>query len=167
MHKFLFKKLRDVNSPSQAYEEASHWDFYIPNSWELLKGVEHPDFPSAIFPQWESFIIKPGRCLFVPSGLQIKMHRAWALRFDNKSGKGRKGLLVGAQIVDRDYQGEVHLNVWNASQDDVTVKRGESILQGFFYQTNKIILNEITGELFDEASHRGARGFGSTDKINK
>lgn len=166
MYKFQFKRLRDVAEPSQAYEEASHYDFFIPNSWALLTGVKHPHPKTAIFPEWQSFTIRPGTCLFVPSGLQIKMHKGWALRFDNKSGKGRKGLLVGAQIVDRDYQGEVHLNVWNASNEDITVKCGESILQGLFYQTQNVILNESTDELFESTSERGARGFGSTDKVN-
>lgn len=169
MKRFYIKKLRDVNSPSQAYDEASHWDFYIPNDWALLPGVKHPHEHSAIFPTWEHIVIRPGTCLFVPSGLQIKMQPGWALRFDNKSGKGRKGLLVGAQIVDRDYQGELHLNVWNASKEDICVKRGESILQGAFYETTRIQLHEIKSyeELFTETSARGAKGFGSSQQINQ
>lgn len=166
MQRFYIKKLRDVEMPSQAYEEASHFDFFIPRSWALLPNVVHPHPDTAIFPLWESFIISPGNCLFVPSGLQVSLHRGWALRFDNKSGKGSKGLLVGAQIVDRDYQGEIHLNVWNASNSDQVVKLGDSILQGYFYETNKIQLHEIptTEPLFAEASKRGSAGFGSTDK---
>ena len=168
MKRFYLKKLRDVNSPSQAYEEASHWDFFIPNDWALLPGIVHPDPQATIFPSWEHRVLKPGTCLFIPSGLQIKMQSGWALRFDNKSGKGRKGLLVGAQIVDRDYQGELHLNVWNASNQDVMVRCGEAILQGAFYETTRIQLHEIKSyeELFTETSARGAKGFGSTDKVN-
>lgn len=164
---YHIKKLRDVKSPDKAYQEASHWDFYIPNNWALLPGItEKPEY---LMPEWESRIIHPGQSLFAPSGLQIKLEHGWALRFDNKSGKGKKGLLVGAQIVDRDYQGEIHLNVWNVSTESIVVQLGDSILQGEFYQPSKLEQYEVPThqELFTETSARGSKGFGSTDKINK
>jgi dUTPase len=164
---YYIKKIRDVKSPDKAYEEASHWDFYIPNDWKLLPGISAK--PEYLMPEWDSKVIYPGQSLFVPSGLQIKLEPGWAIRFDNKSGKGKKGLLVGAQIVDRDYQGEIHLNVWNVSLESITIKLGESILQAEFYQPSKLKQHEVSSheELFTESSARGSKGFGSTDKVNQ
>jgi len=139
-----FKKVRDVPSPSRAYSQPAGWDFYVPDLG------------------WESKTIRQGQCLMIPSGIQIRMQNGWAMRFDNKSGVALLGLIVGASIVDADYQGEIHLNVWNVSDCDAIVRRGQKLLQGIFFEIPKIEMYEEQGKLFDEPSKRGESGFGST-----
>lgn len=167
MKRFYIKKLRDVNTPTRSYDSAAGWDFYIPNTWQLLPGIK--ELPEYLMPTWEHKVIRPNNSLFIPTGIQLKMHKGFALRFDNKSGKARGGLLVGATIVDNDYQGEIHLNVWNVSNADVVVKQGEKLLQGIFFETPQIELYEIqpTEKLYTETSARGAKGFGSTGRFHK
>jgi dUTP pyrophosphatase len=139
-----FKRVRDVQKPSRAYSQPAGWDFYVPDLG------------------WESKTIQKGESLMIPSGIQIKMKQGWAMRFDNKSGIALLGLLVGASIVDADYQGEIHLNVWNVSNCDVIIRRGQKLLQGIFFEVPQIEMHETTGELFDKPSDRGEAGFGST-----
>lgn len=112
--------------------------------------------------EWESKTLWPGNSLMIPSGIQMKIQTGYAMRFDNKSGIAIQGLLVGATIVDADYQGEIHLNVWNVSKDNVMIKSGQKLLQGIFFEIPQIQLYEVTGELFTEPSARGEKGFGST-----
>jgi dUTP pyrophosphatase len=97
------------------------------------------------------------------------MHSDTALRFDNRSSRAIEGLIVGATIVDPDYQGEIHINLWNVSKHEIVIKCGEKIIQGIFFQTQNIQLDEIdsTSELFIESSIRAQRGFGSSDKEYK
>lgn len=165
MKRFKFKKLRDVNTPTSSYEQAAGWDFYIPNDWKLLPGVHSP-VELFIMPAWESILLRPNTSIFIPSGIQLSLHSNTAMRFDNRSGNARRGLLVGATIVDTDYQGEIHLNVWNVSKNDITIKCGDKILQGIFFETPKIELYEIpvTESLFTQSSTRGQSGFGSSDQ---
>jgi len=162
MLKFKIRRLRDVQLPTQAYTSAAGWDFFIPKNWELLPGVKPKD--NFIMPAWQSKVIHPGESLFVPSGLQIQMHSGYALSFENRSGKARQGLLVGATIVDTDYQGEIHLNVWNVSKHDICISCGDKILQGIFFLPPQIQLHDTTEELFTERTARGQNGFGSTGK---
>src|SRR5687767_1141255 len=115
-----FKKLRDVQTPSRSYAEAAGWDFYIPRDWHLVGNLG-----KEVDIKWECKTIAPGESLLIPSGIQLSMEKGTAMRFDNKSGVASKGLLVGATVVDSDYQGEVHLNVWNVSNKDVTVQLGQ------------------------------------------
>lgn len=164
MHRFYFEKLREVQTPTRSYENAAGWDFYIPSNFRFLKPQYLLNFQAHT--NWESMTIPPQRALFVPSGLRIQMQKGWALRFENKSGIATRGLLVGATIVDQDYQGEVHLHLWNVSQNDVTIKSGQKILQGIFFETHDIELKE-SDELFSSPSARGKKGFGSSDKISK
>lgn len=160
-----FKKLRDVHSPTQSYEAAAGFDFYIPVNWQLF---ENKDIECAQL-LWESKIIYPNMSIVIPSGIQINMPPGVALRMENKSGKAIQGLLVGASIIDQDYQGEMHLNLWNVSKEPIIVKQGDKLVQGIFFNTLEINLYEIhpTEQLFTEPSSRGQSGFGSTDKINK
>jgi deoxyuridine 5'-triphosphate nucleotidohydrolase len=166
--KFDIKKLRDVKTPSRSYTAAAGYDFYVPSNFEYLPTLyPAPDGINMI--KWESKTISPNTSLLIPSGLMIKMQKNHALRFENKSSMALLGLIVGATIVDHDYQGEIHLHVWNVSKQDVTVKCGQKLVQGIFFSTINVELNEIkqSQRLFETASARASNGFGSTNGIHK
>lgn len=167
METFSVKRLREVKLPTKSYEEAAGFDFYVPDSFVILHGVK--DESVVEHSTFSYYTIQPGSCMFIPSGLMIKMNPDYFLKFENKSGWAKKGLMVGCSIVDPDYQGEVHINVWNVSNENITVRAGEKIVQGIFYHKPNIILNEIerTEQLFDASSDRGKKGFGSSNRFNK
>lgn len=150
--RILFKKLRDVNTPSRSYHFAAGYDFYIPNDYE-----------------WDTKTIAPGESVLLKSGIKMNMPAGLALIFFNKSGQAIKGLDVGACVVDSDYQGEIHLNVWNVSNKDIILTKGQKLIQGVFLELPQTILHEVnkSEELFAEVSARGEKGFGSTDRIHK
>lgn len=160
--RFYIKRLRDVKLPTKAYENAAGFDFYIPNSF---KKVEEAEEHVEELTDWDYQTIYSHTSLFIPSGLMIKMHPDWFLKFENKSGMAKKGLMVGCSIVDPDYQGEIHINLWNISGRSITFKPGDKIVQGIFYHKPNIQLNEIQAceRLFASASVRGTSGFGSSD----
>jgi dUTP pyrophosphatase len=111
---------------------------------------------------WESKVLYPGEILLIPSGIKVEMPNDVCMLFVNKSSKGAVGLLTGAQLIDPDYRGEVHLNVVNSSKSEVSIKAGEKLMQALILPLIKLDLIEVK-ELSE--TERGNGGFGSTGKF--
>ena len=93
----------------------------------------------------------------------------WAMVFLNKSGIATKyGLIVGAQVVDHGYQGEIHINVINTNNENpVYIDEGDKLVQGVLIPVGLHPLVEVPLEemfLDDEMipGTRGDGGFGHT-----
>lgn len=192
MEPIYFKKVRNVASPTGKRMEDSGIDFYIPeadmqfiedfkakNQEQLDEGMlqiygEDGDVTIEILPQ--------GRAL-IPSGIHVcippvQIERSHdildlsslvkiSLDFDNKSGvASKKGLLVGADIVDYSYEGECHLSLFNASHKPVKLHPKDKIVQAIPRLVWNAPIEEFKGSLEemyeDHISSRGKGGFGST-----
>jgi dUTP pyrophosphatase len=106
----------------------------------------------------------PGTDTCIPSGIRVNVPAGYAFIAHNKSGVAlNKKLTVGACVVDEDYQGEIHLHLFNSGEETVKVESGEKIVQFLLvpvkYPAVKIVPDK---ELFHSATARGAGGFGST-----
>lgn len=131
-------------------------DLYIPNDWN----------------NGASYALGIGSQVNIPSGLKFEVPEGYMLKIDNKSGVAlKKGLLVGATIVDHGYRGEVHLNlfkvVWgqNDTEHNTTIlEPGEKIAQAILIPISTEELTEISNEEYEAlpTTSRGAGGFGST-----
>jgi dUTP pyrophosphatase len=157
-----YSKIRNVKSPNRGTPQSAGIDFYIPEEWNDGK----------------PYIMKPGERLLIPSGIKVKVPEGHALIAFNKSGvASKKGLIVGACVVDEDYQGEIHINIINTSQilnrwDDtvwtkdlgeIVVVPGEKIVQFILMPVLYATPEETDVEkLYSEKSERGDGGFGST-----
>ena len=87
------------------------------------------------------------------------------LEANNKSGIASKyHLVVGASVVDADYQGEVHLNLINTGNTDVEVFSGMKIVQFIHKYYIHTDLEEISIDEYNslKASDRGSGGFSSS-----
>jgi len=161
-----YTKIRDVKSPGRGTPQSAGIDFYIPNDF-------NSGMPRAI---------PPGGKALIPSGIKVNVPSGHALIAFNKSGVASKtGLIVGACVVDEDYQGEIHLNVINTNQPFeiydadghysttsgyVTINPGEKLVQFILLPVNYEIPVEVEmGELYEESTVRGEGGFGSTGKL--
>lgn len=112
--------------------------------------------------------IPPLKTVMVGTGIAINMstipHNLMAMIVP-RSGKGAKeckvlGNLVG--IIDKDYQGELKLSIWNRNAEEyIEVKHKEAIAQLIFVPVIAARLNMV--EEFSTVTDRGAGGFGSTD----
>jgi dUTP pyrophosphatase len=140
-------KTRLVKTPTRGTTGSAGIDFYVPN-----------DYPS------ELCTIKPGERFFIPSGIKANVPDGYALIAMNKSGVAlKKGLMVGACVVDSDYQGEIHLHLVNTGFQPAIIQPGEKLTQFLLIPVNHCVVNEVSeADLFDEESSRGAGGFGST-----
>ncbi|HRT03086.1 MAG TPA: hypothetical protein P5513_04025 [Candidatus Diapherotrites archaeon] len=114
------------------------------------------------------FILFPHSRVNIPSGIYCKMEEEGrALIAANKSGIASKyGIIFGAQVVDYQYQGEIHINLINVSSNMVKIYEDQKIIQ--FIETpvftSDIKEVEDMKDLYESISERSNGGFGSTDK---
>lgn len=69
-------------------------------------------------------------------------------------------------VVDADYQGEIHINLFNSGNGSqpVCISPGEKIVQGILLPVKyDMPVNLGLDNLYQEETGRGAGGFGSTD----
>ena len=148
--KIYFSKIRDVKSPTRGTKESAGIDFYIPNDWPVN--------------EWKTFTLLPHEDILIPSGIKVNMPKGHALIAYNKSGVvTKKKLLVGACVVDSDYQNEIHLHLVNTGQLPQMLSAGDKIIQFILTPINFAEIEEVKEpELYLEITERGLGGFGST-----
>jgi dUTP pyrophosphatase len=143
-------KIRDVKTPTRGTEGSAGIDFFVPNN-----------YPTNLCQ------IDPGERFFIPSGIKVDVPEGYALIAMNKSGVSmKKGLMVGACVVDSDYQGEIHLHLINASNKTVTIEPGDKLTQFLLVPVNYCEIEVVDEKsLFEEETTRGSGGFGSTGVV--
>ena len=85
------------------------------------------------------------------------------LEIKNKSGIAfKRGLIVGACVVDRGYTGEIFVNLHNPSDRTQTLHAGDKIAQAIFVKINTDINLVVSDHIYDEETTRGEGALGST-----
>lgn len=113
----------------------------------------------------ENTVIASKAIALVPSNLIIATPPGYMLVIASRSSTPkRKGLMIanGIGVIDSDYSGpedEVKILVYNFTDNEVTVEKGERIAQGLFVKVEQGQWEEVE-EM--ESPTRG--GFGSTGK---
>jgi len=114
-----------------------------------------------------SIQILAGSKILIPSGIHVKLPENVILTAENKSGiASKRGLIKGAQIIDVDYEGQIHINLFNPTSNSVLIKPGEKIVQFVpYFMPNMFESKEYFSkeELYKNSeSIRGEGGFGSS-----
>ena len=171
----LFNKVRDVKSPNRAYGTGDAVDFFIPSySNSFLTDLESKNpnknhYECSISPNLDNMTITlaPQGRINIPSGIRVIIGDPnTCLLAVNKSGvASKKGLVIGACLIDHDYQSEIHLNVINTSDEPVQIKTGEKLVQFMHLPVIHSYFQEVCSEDFEKLkpeSARGSGGFGSS-----
>ena len=142
-----FSKVREVKTPTRGTPGSAGIDFFVPEG--VINDVT---------------TIGAGMSQNIPSGIRADVPEGFALVAFNKSGVAlKKSLVVGACVVDSDYQGEIHLHVMNVSGQPACVRPGEKLVQFLLLPVDHCGLEEVRDdELFQETTARGDGAFGST-----
>lgn len=79
-----------------------------------------------------------------------------------RSGLGSKGYVLSnlVGLIDGDYQGEIIITLWNASENEFTVQQFDRIAQLMFVPVIRTHLSFV--HEFRRVTQRGTNGFGST-----
>lgn len=158
-----FGKIRKVKSPTRANQRDAGIDFFIPDySEEFVKDLLNKNDNINILK--EKIYLEPHQRILIPSGIHVKVPEGYALIAFNKSGvASKKGLDLLASVVDEEYQGELHISVYNTSNEELYLEFGMKIIQFILIPVNYSIPQEVDfNSLYDEQSSRGSGGFGST-----
>jgi len=138
-------KIRNVKTPQRGTNKSAGIDFFVPNDWDILK-------------------LMPGESALIPSGIKVEVPPGHMLIAHNKSGIcTKRNLIIGACVVDEDYQGEIHLHLINVGPVIAAIDPGDKIAQFILVPITYSDIEEVLAEdLHLEVSTRGAGGFGST-----
>lgn len=175
----LYCKTRNVRSLERGTKLSAGIDFFVP---ELCKKttkdiINHKkNIDKDILVSNGKIYIKPHQSVLVPSGIKTDILKSCdglglideinnvALIAFNKSGVATsKQLVVGACVVDSDYQGEIWIHVINTSDRTVTLNENDKIVQ--FLAIPILGLNPVEKEekeLFVADTERKDGGFGHT-----
>lgn len=156
-----YSKVRNVKSPVRGTGKAAGIDFFVPEGFEAR--------------------IHPHDDLLIPSGIKAEIPEGYMLMAADKSGvvtskwacidAGRtpkkeafeSSVIIGAKIVDEDYQGEIHIHLINCGNETIHIKPGIKIAQFILVPVSYDSLEEVPeSELFTKASERGDGALGST-----
>jgi len=168
-----FTKIRKVKSPCRAHSTDAGIDFFVPEDIDFLTFKEkceivdsYPDFVLDNDNNIVSVTLKAGESVLIPSGIKVNIPDGYAMIYNNKSGvASKRHLVVGASVVDQNYEGECHINLHNVGNMPVTISAGDKIVQGIVFPINYCNVEEVdtVENLYkDHNSDRGEGGFGST-----
>lgn len=165
MTQLKISKIRDVRTPEYGTPGSAGIDFFIPNDLE------------------QNLYLAPQSDILIPSGIKVALPEDKMLVFKNKSGiatsygammrAGKEpkptqplaSLIIGACVIDSDYQGEVHIHIINTGNCEVRLLPGMKIAQAIVMDAPQYSLCVVPEhELFDGVSARGDGAFGSTNK---
>lgn len=113
----------------------------------------------------ESAEIAPRSIVLIPANVIVETPPGYMLMVCMRSSTPRKfGLMMaqGLGIIDNDYCGEedeLKIQVYNFTDEPVTIERGSRIAQAIFVRVDKAEWNEV-----DQMTSTSRGGFGSTDK---
>ena len=145
-----FTRVRNVAIPRRANRHDAGTDFFVPFYDQqfledmIVKNANNKIFYKPIIGKDEAgkdvvtdmeFVIPAGEQIMIPSGIKVWiLDKNTYLQATNKSGVASKFHLdVMANTIDADYQGEVHINLCNNGNTDITIKCGQKLVQ-FIHQ---------------------------------
>lgn len=109
----------------------------------------------------EDLIIHPGENK-IPLGFKVIIPPGHAAFLTPRSSLMGIGILSCYVPIDADYSGEVHYIVYNATNKEFNLKKGERICQ-LLIQSGIVQADFVTEEEYD-SKKRGSNGIGSTGK---
>ena len=129
----------DSQAPTRGSDEAAGYDLY----------------------SYESETVVPKQIKLIDTGISIRVPEGTYGRIAPRSSVSKKGILINAGVIDRDYRGPVKVMVHNLSNDNYVINKNDRIAQLILEQI-KTPPVELVEELDDTV--RGEGGFGSTGK---
>lgn len=159
--KFRFTKVRDVKSPVRGTNLSAGIDFFVPKDFK-------------------PFVLLPHKDVLIPSGIKASFEKCCMLMAAEKSGVSssmeakkiagmdyitsyESATVLGAKIVDTDYQGEIHIHIINLGDKPILIVPDKKIAQFILVPVLYSEIEEVDSEkeLFaNESSSRGNKGFG-------
>lgn len=113
-----------------------------------------------LYSAYDYIVNSHGKCL-VKTDLTVVIEEGHYGRVAPRSGLASKNFIdVGAGVIDSDYRGNVCILLFNHSDVDYHVKKGDRVAQLIIEKIDLPDIVEVTGDL--DSTSRNSGGFGST-----
>jgi dUTP diphosphatase len=173
-----YAKTREVNVPSRAHPTDAGIDFFVPKlDKKYLEDLDANPANSGVMIKKNddgttSLVVPVGANVCLPSGIKVEIPYGFMGLFLNKSGfASKKDGIMGAQVIDTFYAGEVHLDIHNIGTAELFLKEGDKVTQMVMVPIATPALMECEEEElyadFKLEAYRGEKGFGSSDNSKK
>ena len=107
------------------------------------------------------FVIPAWGDAIIPLDIAVDIPYGWDLALYNKSGiSTKKKLFKGAELIDSDYLGNIHVHLFNHSDEEVSFTKGDKI--GQFVMRQVWMGPVIQVSEIEKDTERGEGKFGST-----
>lgn len=112
----------------------------------------------------EKITVAPMERVSLATGYRMEIPKGCTGIIYEKSGLSFKhGIITYGNVIDSGYRGEVHVGVFNLSQEPYTFEPGNKVAQMIIHSYENVKFKEVTEDQLSK-SDRGTRGFGSTGK---
>lgn len=116
----------------------------------------------------KTFTLKPHSRTLVPTGITLELQHGFVGLVCPRSGLAHKHgvtVLNAPGIVDAGYRGEIFVNLYNASDKDVEITKGDRIAQLAIQQCYTDELVRVRDKSFlEDLDNRGTQGHGSSGR---
>lgn len=112
----------------------------------------------------DKIILESGKVKLIPTNLSVEIPLGYEIQVRPRSGLAAKhgiGVLNSPGTIDSDYRGEIKTILFNFSDKDFEINRGDRISQMVI---SKVYIAELVEDDKLSQSARGAGGFGHTGK---
>jgi dUTP pyrophosphatase len=114
----------------------------------------------------DPIVIEPRESAIIPTGLKFGIPHGYMLQVMNRSSiAAKRGLMVGAHVIDSGYDGEVFINLHNVGHSPQMIRYGDKIAQLVMVPVVSFRPNLVQSDLYHDAitiSDRGDGALGST-----
>jgi len=109
-------------------------------------------------------LIDVGASAVIPTGIKVGVPHGYMLQVMNRSSiAAKKGLIVGAHVIDSGYDGEIFINLHNIGKKPQVIEPGQKIAQGVFVKIAQPMLIEVEEDnIYGGQTDRGSGALGST-----
>jgi len=166
-----YTDIREVKYPERSHPTDAGIDFFCPKIDEkFIEDFGKIGANSGISYGTDGIWILPGANAVIPSGIKIEIPYGHMGLLLNKSGVATKlDLLIGAQVIDTFYSGEVHIDLHNVGSDQICIEPDMKLAQLVIVPAiaAQPILCPDEQDLYKDMrmeKYREESGFGSTDK---
>ena len=107
-------------------------------------------------------VIDPRESVIIPTGLKFGIPHGYMLQVMNRSSiAAKRGLMVGAHVIDSGYDGEVFINLHNVGSSPQMIRYGDKIAQLVMVPVVTFRPYLIQGDLYQESITISDRGDGA------
>jgi dUTP pyrophosphatase len=115
---------------------------------------KHPTDAGVDVYAWGDYFVRPHTVKIIETGVAFKIPKNFIMQVWPKS---RNDWLIGAGIIDEDYQGQLLIKLVNISNDDLVIRHGDAVAQVILVPCHRPALEEGT-YIYSETTERSITG---------